>query len=324
MHKNRKRYSFRIILLFVLTLLLLMASSWVCTVLYRNPGVLDNNNSLGILEEPENTIDVVAVGDSDVYSAVNPMILWKKHGITAYDWSEAGAKMYDCRYYLKHICSRQTPRVVMISVNSLFADDTRTDILDRKIRAALAYRFPVFEYHRYWRKIKMFPECLHSAHAVTKGFYARASREPAPKKKIRRYMKPSGGTVSVPAEAEKELMRCVELAEGSGAKVLLIAIPCVKDWSFEKSAAMTDLAETEGLDLLDLSLQPEVKINWRKDTCDGGEHLNYRGARKVSRFLGDYLKAHYDLPDHKGENGFDRWEEDYILYKKALAERLAE
>ncbi len=323
MYENLKKYSFRIILLLVLTLLLLMASSWICTVLYRNPGVLNNNDSLGILREPENTIDVVAVGDSDVYSAVNTMILWNKHGITAYDWSEAGAKVYDCRYYLKHIWSRQTPRVVMISVNSLFADDSRTDILDRKIRAALTYRFPVFEYHKYWRKIKMFPDCLRSTHSVTRGFYPRVSVKAAPKKKIRRYMKPSGESAAVPAEAEKELMRCIKLAEAHGAKVLLIAVPCVKDWSYERSEEMTHLAEENGLDFLDLSLQPEVKINWKKDTCDSGEHLNYRGAKKVSRFLGKYLKAHYDLPDHRNENGFDRWEEDYILYKKALEERLS-
>ena len=324
MHDTVKKYSFRIILLLVLTVLLLMLSSWACVVLYRNPDVLDNDDSFGILREPENTIDVAAIGDSDVYSAVNPMILWDQHGITAYDWSEAGAKMYDCRYYLKHIYSRQTPQVVLLSVNSVFAEDSRTDVLDRKIRAGLAYRFPVFEYHKYWRKVKMFPACLAADHSVTKGYYARTAKVRAPKRKIRAYMKPAGDPLAVPETTERELMRCIDLAEAHGSQVLLVAIPCVKDWSYEKSSAMMHFAEERGLDFLDLSLQPEVKISWKKDTCDGGEHLNWRGAKKVSAFLGDYLSAHYDLADHRKENGFDRWEEDNILYKKALAERLSE
>ena len=33
----------------------------------------------------------------------------------------------------------------------------------------------------------------------------------------------------------------------------------------------------------------DLGIDFEKDTADGGDHLNIYGAKKVSKYLGDYL-----------------------------------
>ena len=38
-------------------------------------------------------------------------------------------------------------------------------------------------------------------------------------------------------------------------------------------------------------------------------HINFSGAKKVTRFLGNWLQENYDLKDRHGESGYENWEE---------------
>lgn len=49
---------------------------------------------------------------------------------------------------------------------------------------------------------------------------------------------------------------------------------------------------------------------------DGGDHMNFKGARKVTAYLGKYLNKHYSLPDHREDPAYDSWNQDLIEYEK--------
>ena len=44
--------------------------------------------------------------------------------------------------------------------------------------------------------------------------------------------------------------------------------------------------------------------------------MNFKGARKVTAYLGKYLDKHYSLPDHREDPAYDSWNQDLIEYEK--------
>ena len=50
---------------------------------------------------------------------------------------------------------------------------------------------------------------------------------------------------------------------------------------------------------------------------DGGDHLNIYGAKKVSKYLGDYLNDNYSFKKHN-KKIIKEWNKDYKDYVKAV------
>lgn len=123
-------------------------------------------------------------------------------------------------------------------------------------------------------------------------------------------------------ENQEYLDKIVKLCEENNCELLLVKIPNVRlpqdyssAWTREKSNFMHDYAEEKGLQFLDLEYDAELGIDWKTDSQDGGYHLNYRGSRKVTDFIGEYLLEHYSLETGR----CDRYEA-----KRADYDRLAQ
>ena len=54
-------------------------------------------------------------------------------------------------------------------------------------------------------------------------------------------------------------------------------------------------------------LADELQINSDADFIDWG-HTNTSGATKVTGYIGKYLKKNFDLPDHRGEKKYKKWD----------------
>ena len=75
-----------------------------------------------------------------------------------------------------------------------------------------------------------------------------------------------------------------------------------------------------GCEYIDLNLKNDtLKINWETDTRDAGDHLNYRGAVKVSDYLAKYLKSSGKLIDHRGEADYKLWADANNVYEKEVS-----
>lgn len=69
--------------------------------------------------------------------------------------------------------------------------------------------------------------------------------------------------------------------------------------------------------LLDLNIDREsFGFDWKTDTRDKGNHLNSRGARKTTLFIGEYLKENYKLEDHRRDGKYKQWDKDFSEYSK--------
>ena len=67
----------------------------------------------------------------------------------------------------------------------------------------------------------------------------------------------------------------------------------------------------------DLNLNDALGIDWASDTKDGGDHLNFDGAKKVSAYVGNWLSEAYGLKDKRNNPDYKHWEEDSVEYASA-------
>ena len=100
---------------------------------------------------------------------------------------------------------------------------------------------------------------------------------------------------------------------------MLLELPSQSSWSYRKHNAVKEFAAAYDIPFIDMNIdRARFDFNWKTDTRDGGNHLNNRGARKCTLFLGDYLSRNYELTDRRTDKSFSLWNRDYDEYRKKV------
>ncbi|MBQ9644464.1 MAG: SGNH/GDSL hydrolase family protein, partial [Lachnospiraceae bacterium] len=68
----------------------------------------------------------------------------------------------------------------------------------------------------------------------------------------------------------------------------------------------------------------EMEIDGLTDYYDNRAHTNALGSEKVTAYLGQYLREHYDLPDRRGDAAYASWDEAYARWQSEHAEAVRE
>ena len=146
----KSRKILKSILFFAILAILLYGFSCCCLKKAKQDPykVEDHDHTyIDVMNEPENTIDVVCLGDSEGMSSINNMIFWQNHGITAYVSGEAGAVTAKCYYTLKNILKTQTPKVVLLEANCLFETGGMITGKEKTLDSILTYYLPGIHFH---------------------------------------------------------------------------------------------------------------------------------------------------------------------------------
>ena len=263
--------------------------------------------AMGVLGEPKNTLDVLFIGDSEVYTSIDPLSMWRDHGFASYDVSTSAQPLPYTRSLLTRALERQTPRLVVLETNMVFRKVTMEDALWRQV----AEVFPVLEYHNRWKSLKSIDLSAEPKATWTdpnKGFHPRDSVVPS---SVLNHMKPTDKAADIPHLNQFYLDRIIALCQEHDIPVLLLSTPSTKNWNTKRHNAVENhlKAHTEYTNVayLDLNLEEGLGIDWALDTCDGGDHLNQQGANKVTTFVGTWLAEHYSLPDHRENADYHSW-----------------
>ncbi len=316
---SKKKIAGRILLFLGILGVLLFGISRASVLMNRSIYPLYNYATSGIYEEEKGSIDVLAIGDSDVYSGFIPVNLWQRSGITSFSWGEPAQRPPETYTYLKRIYQNQNPKVVFIDVNHLFRDDTLSDNLDSITRAAIEKPFPLVIYHR---KLYNVRNLWADDRTITKGYLY---RDDAMKPKMsKNHYKETAKIQEIHPITRWYLERCVRLCQEHGSSVVLLYIPTYKEWKYKNHNAVMKLGEELDLPVLDLNLDMKDEIDWATDTADYGFHLNYSGACKVTDFLADYLASNYELEDHRGDAAYAQWQKDADAYQEELRKDIEE
>lgn len=311
----------RVILFLLIFIILLWVCSTAIQLLVRNVnGAISGRSRVfaSVSAEKENTIDVLVAGDSESYTSVSTMDLWNQAGIAAYNCGQPGQRIQETYYMLKTAFKTQSPRLVIFETNTMFRNPGYLKNLQLSLTEPLAYYFPVIKYHNAWKALFDGPGGLKTSY---KGFEIRDKVESYDGDA--EYMKETKGKFDIPEISNIYMDKIRDLCEKNGAELLLVSAPSPKNYNFKKHNALKEYSEKSNLPYIDLNIKyREIGIDWKKDSYDRGDHLNVRGARKVTVYLGKYLTKYYQLPDRRTDEKWDDWNELAVKYFEELKKKI--
>lgn len=261
----------------------------------------------GFLGEKPETLDVLFVGDSEAYCSFVPLRIWEQQGIPSYVCAGGDQMIYQCFSYVERFFENQSPKVVVLETNTLYRPYTVADLLGHHSQELLPY----LRYHDRWKNLQ--PNDFGGEVAFTgtvrdKGYNYRTETSFTD---TEGYMAPSEEAEPVPLMSRVYVNQILDLCREHGARLILVSTPSPTNWSIYYHNGVTAMAEELGVTYLDLNLMPEaVPIDWTQESFDGGDHLNYDGAVKVTDYLGQYLMDTGLFEDKRDLEDYNAWNED--------------
>lgn len=296
--------------------------------------------SMPLYAEPEGTIDVLYLGSSKANAAVSPTQMYAAHGFTGYVMYSWSQPMWTSYYYMRSAMRRQSPAVVVLEGNDLLyarRDEAYTAGInsvndengllipmgwDRLCLALAMGRaqtdHPGFfstlslgRYHANWKTLTaedwLWPLWRPQVSAskgfgplyITEAFAPPRAQAAAPNSDL------------YPACLEY-LQKSIDYARQKGAAPVLVFYPDMRYTADDlaRVAYLKQLCAEQDVPVLDLT-DPAVFAAAGLDAAsDMGDysHLNYRGAAKLTAWLGDWLAETCPLPDHRADAAYAPWQ----------------
>ena len=148
-----KKNIVKLILFGVITILLIeIASAMMTPEKWFDEKLIQDRNarSIQLMEEPENTIDILNIGDSLSTAGYSPMELWREQGYTSFNIGADGMRTAEAYYALVEACEKQQPKCLMIESLILFRYAIGQD-LQMALSQPLYHAFPFVKYHNIWK-----------------------------------------------------------------------------------------------------------------------------------------------------------------------------
>lgn len=293
-----------VLFLSILSVLLMTASA------IMKPGKRAGVNSLedpltnGVLAERKNTVDVLFLGDSECYSTFIPLKIWNDHGITSYVCGTTEQVLSFSYELLTKAEKKQNPKTVVLETNTVFREVTNTKAFINKAEGL----FSVFKYHDRWKNLQPKSWQINENKIYderSKGYLFNTIVNAA---STQGYMTPTDEKETIPTDNVKYIKKIRDYCRKNGAELVLVSVPSTKNWNYAKHNAIAELSENLGIEYVDMNtMQKEIPIDWKTETRDKGDHLNYYGAVKATSYMGKYLEASGLFENKKNDPEYAEW-----------------
>lgn len=317
----------------------------LCGILNISGEILEQKDSTKDLKpflDHAQEYDVLFLGDSLVYNGIFPMELYHKYGITSYNLGSSNSMLPMSYWRMVNALDYASPEVVMVSAvdaekEGLVADTgewlhllldgfpmsrnklraifelTEVDGTDRRgasyadIRTELL--FPLLKYHSRWSGLKA--EDFKPVYNTQKGA--------APRIQVSRpglALRPENVGEGLPEEGYGYvyLRRIMEECQRRGIPVVLYYPPGpMKTQRYRGLLTSERIVREYGVPFLNF-VEMDAVIDEYTDCADTSGHLNCSGTKKVTDFIGHYLKDHYNLLDRRQDAAYAHWNEEWDAY----------
>lgn len=290
-----------------LAILLLIASKLCLPKGHKKEDGVQDASANAIMQEPEQTIDVLILGDSETYSSMIPLQMWREHGITGYCCGTSAQNLGYSYQFLQKAFERQSPKVVLLETNAFYRDFS----LGEAVKYKMDRKFSIFSYHNRWKSIRKGGKRYTQSTIYSDNTKGYVFSDMIAAADATGYMVPSDGQEPLSAKSIAYLEEIVAFCKKKGTKLIFVSTPSVKNWNYNRHNSVLKIAEKLSVEYIDMNvLTEEIPIDWDTDTRDHGDHLNYSGACKVSAYLGNLLCEMEGVKDHRDEPEYEKWNKD--------------
>ena len=293
----------------------------------------------GFYEEPENTLDTVVLGASVALTSIAPTELYTNYGISAYNLGTQRQPVFASYYWLQETyrLHSKTLKNVVFDVSAVREDATKPfyhmafdsmklsdvklravwDYTDGDITETLNFMIPLLSYHNRWSSLNSsdFEKFTLDPDLGTRGYFYlgyiyadRAGYDNVPDKL------PILDTEAKPGKLDENsveyLRKMADFCKEKRLNLLFVRTT-TNNWDSGFHNAIQPLADELGIEFLDFNFDPlydSYGYVHAYDTKDGN-HLNYYGATKFTKWLGQYLVDNYGATDVRGKPGYEHIEE---------------
>lgn len=347
-----KRIPVNVVKAVVFSLIFLILFCTVSYILRPYSGSASRKNLCGFYAEENNSLEVVFLGASSVFSFWEPMEFWEKYGVTSYDFATGTMPPQMMKYCIDEIRKTQSPELIVIdlrtytlaekgyylehSIANMDHEVPLRNIVDnlkysrnrmKMIQECvpdnydkLPYYIDLIKYHTEWSRIfdqQSLSYGTNSSHDYLKGF---KMVDDVKEVKFRDF---SGVDERSPLSERLELIlrELLDYCKKEDQQVLfLVNAYCQTKKEKKTYNYIADVVGEYGYSFLNANdYYQEIGLDFSTDYYDKS-HTNIFGADKYTKFVGEYLIDHYELENHKTEKEYEQWNRDYVLWTEQTTE----
>jgi len=278
----------------------------------------------------ENSYEVLVVGDSVSNAGVSPLDMWNESGFTGYTYATYGQVIEESYYNLKTLFEKQSPKVVMLESNVIFKNKGYVTNGQDTFNEVQNYYLPALKYHDIWKP-------LLTDKRYDGGFYKGFDmRDRITECQNRDYMVKTDSTTKICPSNKSYLDKIVDLCKEKNSKLCLLSLPAqAKPFGsvatkYEEYNCLREYARDKKIDIINMNkmwLDKKFDIDWTISCADSpedikdpknhlGEHLNSIGSKTVSCVLAKEISNKYNLEDHRKDDKYKQWVDEYNEYNK--------
>ncbi len=286
--------------------------------------------------EAGENFDVLFLGTSHTSNGVLPLQLWQEQGIGSYNMAGHGNQLATTYWVLVNALDYTDPRVVVLDLSYL-SENQKTSLVSVNQTHVSLDAIPFS-----WNKIRMVNDLFDTAgekaefladFIIYHDRWSELTAEDFHYQPLSYKGATPGYSVAVPQAAVKldrsevcgndtvgveYLRKILNLCKARDIDVVLTYLPFPASGDKQREANLgyeiADACEVPYLNFLDMDV-----VDYDTDCLDADSHLNLSGAVKVTRYLGEYLRENYDLPDRRCDAEYVSWQQEADKFAQSIS-----
>ena len=316
---------------------------------FTNSERVGRDNHASFRYQEPNTLDVVYVGASNVYSFWQAPLAWDRYGLASHSYSNWSMPPAAIRYIIQECRKTQPNALYVVNINNFrdegsstlsqchwTTDDMPLSVAKVQLVQALCEQngydfddaiellFPLVGFHSTWSDLKsedFAPQYADVGGAATNTSHFNNHDETSSFKKYAE-MKASleeYGPFEEDDIRSASINDLITYCKEEDVSILFVKQPqaIINAMELHRMETICDILENKGMDIVDLSDPAIMNLDPKVDFWNA-RHTNAHGSIKYTDYLANYIMQHYTIVNRRGDDLYAGWDEISARYMNFL------